>query len=412
MDQASLEKNPLILDWFANIEAVPNTRRNYLRGTQLYTDFTRKTPEELLEEAEAEIKNGILMRKRNIRKHLLEFREMLKAQKIAPKTLHNHMTAVKSFYKSFDIDLPKLNARKQYQALPTEKNDLRLEKEDIQRALKYANVRSRAIILTMASSGLSQSDVLDLTVGDFKRGLDEETMITTLELRRNKTNYDFVTFLSPEATKAVLEYLEYRNRKPKDNQHPQLLIAWDKRRVRSDKDYLFCKHDIPGSYLKILNEEERKLNPQGVMDIFRELAKRSGLDTERGQWQVFRAHNLRKYFNNTLLNNGADIFFADFLMGHKVDQTHEAYFRASPKKLKERYMRYLPFLTLTDTEVHVIETEEYAQLKAENEGFKRQIQEIRKELDTRRDTDKLLDSIFTDAKIRELIKEKMKELSR
>jgi integrase len=386
MDAKELSKEPLVIDWFANIEAAKFTQRNFLQGMQLYTDYVKKTPAELLDEAETEIKTGVLMRKRKIRDYLLTYREYLKGKGYAPKTAHNHFTAVKSFYRSFDIDLPVLNHKKAFRALATEENNGRLEKEHLQAILKFANVRNKAIVLALASSGLSQSDLLDLTVGDFKRGIDEKTMITTLELRRIKTRYDFITFLSPESTKAIQDYLEYRNRKPKNprvNVNPErdsYLIAWEKRRIRSDRDYLFCSNYIPPSYLKTLDEAERRLTPEGLMDTLRELAKKSGLDTAKGQWQLVRAHNLRKFFNSQLLNNGADIFFTDFLMGHKIDSVHEAYFRADPKKLKERYMRYLPFLALTDTETYVIETEEYAKLKKENETLKANLESGNAEL--------------------------------
>ncbi|MBE0428186.1 MAG: tyrosine-type recombinase/integrase [Nitrospirae bacterium] len=409
MEIDELKKEPLIIEWFANIEAAEHTRRNFLQGMRYYTNFIKKTPNELLEEAENEIKNGILMRKRKIRGYILTFREWLKGREYAPKTIHNHIVAVKSFYKSFDIDLPQLNSKKQFSTLATEENSRRLEKEDIKEVLKYANVRNRAIILTLASSGLSQSDLLDLTVGNFKKGLDEKTMIITLQLRRIKTRYDFITFLSPEATKAVLDYLEYRDRRPKNPRNQSYIIAWEKRRIRSDGDYLFCSSYIPGSYLETFDEKERRLTPEGLMDMFRELAKKAGLDTEKGQWQIVRAHNLRKFFNSQLLNNGADIFFTDFLMGHKIDSVHEAYFRADPKKLKDRYMRYLPYLALTDTETYIIETEEYTNLKVENQELRKQIQEIKYELDSQKDLDKSLSSEL-ESRIEELIEKRAQEI--
>ena len=59
---------------------------------------------------------------------------------------------------------------------------------------------------------------------------------------------------------------------------------------------------------------------------------------------------MRRFFNTDLRNNGADIFFTDFLMGHKIDQVHGAYFKEDAEMLKERYMRYLLFfLASTDT---------------------------------------------------------------
>jgi uroporphyrinogen-III synthase len=37
-----------------------------------------------------------------------------------------------------------------------------------------------------------------------------------LKIQRTKTGVDFVTFLSPEASRAILEYLDYRSREVKE----------------------------------------------------------------------------------------------------------------------------------------------------------------------------------------------------
>jgi len=42
-----------------------------------FTEWTRKTPDELLTEAEQEVKSGKLMRQRNIKKYLIGFRKRL-----------------------------------------------------------------------------------------------------------------------------------------------------------------------------------------------------------------------------------------------------------------------------------------------------------------------------------------------
>ncbi len=401
-----LGRDPTISEWFANIEPSENTRRGYLQGLSAYTEYVKKTPLELIEEAEEEIKSGCLMRKRKIRGFLLGFREWLKEQGVAPKTVSIRIVAVKSFYSSFDIDLPQLNHKKQFKAMATEGNGVRLEKENIQKILKYANLRNRAIILVMASSGLSQSDVLDLRIEDLKKGNDEKTSITTLQLRRIKTKYDFVTFLSPEATKAVADYIEYRNRKPRGD-YKDKETDYEKRRIRSDKDYLFIKSDVPNKYLEKLDENIRRLESPGLIMMFQNLAKLTGIDNEIGSWGIVRAHNLRKFFNSQLLNNGADIFFTDYLMGHKIDQVHEAYFKADPKKLKERYMRYLPFLALTDTETYVIETEEYGKLKAKNTELEKQIKDIQKELDSLKPADDHISRLLNDPEFLSMLKRKM-----
>jgi integrase len=398
MNIFELQKDPLIIEWFSITEVEPNTKKSFLQGMKYYTDFVKKTPAELISEAEGEIESGILMRKRRIKTYILTFREYLKGLDYAPKTIATHIASVKSFYRSFDIDLPMFNNKKQFRAQATEENGVRLEKEQIQEILKQASLRNRAIILDAASSGLAQADLLNLRVEDFKKGYDEKTLITTLHLRRQKTKNDFITFLSPEATIATRDYLDYRNRKPKPDYSP-LMVAYEKRRVRSDKDYLFCEEHVPDRYLQTKDEKDRRLDAGGLMEMFRDLARKTGLDTERGKWQFVRSHNLRKFFNSQLLNNGAEFFFVEYLMGHKVGGTQEAYFKADPEKLKERYARYVPFLSLTDTEVHVIESEEYTMLKADYEELKSQIQTISEALNIKQTQD---GKITFEAKIKQL----------
>ena len=364
----TLQDDELIKEWFSVIQAADNTRRGYLNGMALFCEFTKMTPSQLLAEAEAEIKDGLLARKRSIRQYLLDFRESLNDKGFAPKTTHGYMAAPISFYKSFDIDVPKLNRRKGYAPKPTEKNTYFLNKEQIRGALKFCDIRNKAIILTMSSSGLSQVDLLDLKVGQFQDGYDEKTGITTLRIRRKKTKYDFITFISPEASDVINDYLEWRNREPKRKSHTDIMRGYEKRRVRSDNDYLFIKSQISDDYLKTPKEEDRKLDPLGLMQVFRTISKKMGLESEdEGRWGALRSHNFRKYFNSTLLNNGGDIFFTDYLMGHVVDQTHEAYFKADPEKLRERYMRFVPHLSIEEVEARVLTSDSYEKLTQDNE---------------------------------------------
>lgn len=69
----------------------------------------------------------------------------------------------------------------------------------------------KAILLKGVVSGLSAQEIIKLKSKDFTKEYDPETEITTLKLSREKVNFDFITFLSHEATRPVREYLEYRN---------------------------------------------------------------------------------------------------------------------------------------------------------------------------------------------------------
>ncbi|WP_292390448.1 tyrosine-type recombinase/integrase [Methanosarcina sp. UBA5] len=371
MKVSDLKKDELITDWLKSRRAAHNTQRGYLMSMQFYTDFTGMTPTELLEEAEAEAEACVLVRKRKIKSRLINFREFLEAREVAPMTVKSRMNAVRSFYKSFDIPVPELpkseqraQSLPQHRAIPT--------KEDIREVLTICDPLERAILLVGASSGLAVNEITKLRVKDFMEGYDEETGITTLQLRREKTNYDFITFLTPEASKAVLNYLNYRNRKVKTNQQKRA-EQLKKQRVILKKDgkpaeegYLFICRNVPDKYLKTKDESLRRLNEKTVMNRYRRISEDAQKNTEKGNWNIIRSHNLRKWFNSRLLNAGAELFFVDFLMGHKIDSVREAYYRADPESLREIYRKYIPYLTI-QKEVDISESPEYMRIKQENQ---------------------------------------------
>lgn len=187
-----------------------------MQGMQDFTDYTGKDPETLLEEAEEDIKAGKLMRQRQIKRDLIGFRKYLQDLGKAPLTVKGRIVGVKSFFETFDIEIPKLPRTGKAKTL--EKNNKIPQKEDLQEVLKVADPLEKAILLTGASSGLAANEICGLKVGEFKRGYDPETRITTLSLRREKVEFDFITFLSPEASQTIWDYLDYRSRTVDTNQ--------------------------------------------------------------------------------------------------------------------------------------------------------------------------------------------------
>ncbi|MBN1134294.1 MAG: tyrosine-type recombinase/integrase [Methanosarcinaceae archaeon] len=356
-----LEKDPIITEWFDTLNPRPNTRRNYLTAIQAFTGWVGMSPEELLNEAEGEIRAGKLMRERNIKRHIIGFRKHMQDTGRAPNTIKINITGIKSFYRTFDIELPTL-PRAGNKAMSLERHNKIPSKEDIQEVLKIADPLERAIILIGVSSGLAAEEIRNLTVGQFREGYDPETEITTIPLRRGKVGFDFVTFLTPEASRAVWDYLNFRARTTKTEKNSQI----EKQRVYSDTDYLLCSRWISNTYLDTRDEEMRKLEPMAFFKTYRKLSMRARKNTPSGHWNLIRSHNMRKYFNSALLNAGADSFFVEFTMGHTLDGTRSAYFRASPDKLKEIYKKYVPYLTIQKP-LDVAESEPYKKIKHEND---------------------------------------------
>lgn len=372
MKSSELKTDSFIKAWVSDRKE--NTKEIYIDSMRAYTEFLNKTPQELIEEAEDEIINGLLMRKRAINTDLRRFREHLEECGNAPMSVKGRVTAVRSFYKFNNIQLPVLP--KTTPPSPQIKHKEVPRKEDIQDVINIADPLEKAIVLVGACSGLAINEISNLLMSDFTKGYDPKTEITTFHLIRGKNGYEFYTFLTPECSRAVLEYIKIRTH-TSDTKDPQRQEHIEKQKILYDSKgnplgYLFIGRYISKDFLTTFNEEDRKLEPCAIKKIYRELNERTSKANPKGEWNVFRSHNMRKYFYNVFLSNHAEIFLTEFLMGHKLDSTKDAYYRANPMSLREDYQLYIPYLTI-QKQLDISESPEYIKMKTDNEVLIREI---------------------------------------
>ena len=400
-----LKKDDFIIEWIDALEAndaSDNTIRNYLFGMQFYTECTQKTPTELILETEAEIKAGLLGRERSLKKNLIKFLRYLQERELAAMTVRSHMSGVKSFYKHYEISFPAALPKAGTKATTLEENKPIPSKDDLRTVLKICDPLERAILLVGASSGLGCEDIIKLKVGQFKKGYDPHTEITTLTLRRIKTKVDFITFLSPEASRAVWDYLEYRGRAVNAGERRQPTL--EKQNVFTDNDFLFIGRHIPNTFLKSRNDNERRLQEKGLVQIFSNISVKAKKSTCKGQWNLIRSHKMRGFFNTALKTAGCDSFNVEFWMGHKLDGSKAGYFLGNPEGEKELYSRYVPFLTIQkeeDITANPIfqERESYRQALeaqlAKTTIENSELQDLRDEVETLKEFKEMFDKIET-----------------
>lgn len=343
--------------WARSLKRV-NTKRGYVNNILVYCRFLNLTPTQLRDEAKEEQINNVFKSDRKIREHFEDFQYFLSEQNLSSNTIHSYFNGIKSFYQFYDIEIPnvKLDAVKVKQCnlkIPT--------KEDIQDALKVSDPLEKALVLTGVSSGLAANEIVNVKFCDLL--FDDVTNITTIKVRRIKTSVDYYTFLTPEATLAVKEYIKYRSRTSEDKKKNKALM---KQKIYSDTDYLFCARKVPNEYLKTKDEKLRKLGVTGLMSIYRDLSEKIFKSTGKGEFNIIRSHTMRKYFDSVLLNAGCDFFHTEYLMGHKLPATQSHYFTVNIQKLKELYMQFVPYLTI-QKELDISESSEYLAIKNENE---------------------------------------------
>lgn len=374
MEYADLKQDEIIKSWLKQINVRETTLNNYLMGMRHFTEFTKMSPEQLLEIAEDEQDENLKLRKRFVNIKLPSFRNYLQGKneggkenglKLAPLTIKAYLTGVKSFYNSFDIELKKVELDdtkllQENKAIPTI--------SDIREILKTCDPLETALVLCGCCSGMDGNTLCNLTVKDFTKGYDKITGITTLSLRRLKTGEDFITFLTPEASEAVLNYLSFRARTI-DTVDKHRSAQLEKQKVRNDEGYLFVLKRISNKYLEDYDEARRQIKRPALMKIYRDISTKANMNTKKGQFNFIRSHNFRKFFDSTMLNNGCDFFHCEEFMGHALPGTQKHYFTPNIEELKTYYSQFIPYLTI-NKQISIADSKDFKNAVAERDHYK------------------------------------------
>ena len=300
----------------------PSTQDIYRIVVTKYTRQNNKSMVELIDEAEKEEEERIRWKKRTLRTRLLKFRSTLYNDYLK-NTAKRYFTCICTIYRHCEIeigDFPPISEKNvkttrtiNYQDLPDE--------EIIKKALSIANIRERAIILFIISSGCGRTEVSNITVQDYINATseyhnsnniyevlnilkDKEDVVPQFEIFRKKTHKYYITFCTPEAANAI-------------NVH---LVSKEKEIHNEDK--LF------------------NISASNMNYVFNVLNDKLALG-KKGTYTRLRPHMLRKFHASRLHNAGMSIDKVDSLQGRSKNKVHTAYFLDDPASLKEEYIRYM-----------------------------------------------------------------------
>jgi integrase len=357
-----IAEDKYIKKWIRERDVKKSSTQQYMRVMKKYTTYHQQTPTKLIEEARKDQAEQPWLSDRKINDRLYDFYNHLKENKITSSKAY--LTTVRSFYGHFEIQLPKMRIKN-----PAKDQQLSTDipgKKEIRLALDNSKPRYQAIILFMASTGLSMSDVLNFTLKDFLTALNitsvdeitslqdkkETELIGLWQGRRFKNDIPYITFNSPESTKTISKYLLSRK--------------WE----LEEKQYLFTNTWNNGQIAV------RTFNNQFVA-----INDKCGFG-KSGKHHYFTSHQLRRFFSTTLTEHRVPYLFVQWMTGHKLPDVPGAYNKPSLKALREEYLRVLPYLTIREKVKTKLLTDERLQEYEDRDKQKdRIIEEMGKRLD-------------------------------
>lgn len=370
---------------------------DYIYGKQ--REGQRVTAEE--KEKYEELVDKYLNEKRNYSEDMAGF--VVSLQSRPPLSARQTFTFAKEFFNHYDLELPAKDLKFIRNKLP--KGSVRTIEKDmdidtIRTILQHLDVKGRALVLVLASSGMRINEALTVLLEDID--VKSKPVTITIHGENSKTGDNRITFISSEAAQAVNEWLkvrpEYIRTSAKRN-NGLVKIGRGNPKNGEDDGRLFPFSDQ---------------NANALWDNALEKAEIFSRDKSTNRKQL-HYHQLRKFFISQLsLIISKEI--AETLAGHNGYLTG-SYRRYTKKQLAEEYLKGEHLLTIqAPKELQEIESEFRAKMQThseiienivkENITLKQEILAIKEEQKQIRAAGELIQRLLSeDSEARELLKQ-------
>jgi integrase len=307
------------------------TAAKYKRNFKHFLDYIRIYDEDVF----------LDLRREAIQELVMKYAQSLRdnaEKKYTRGTVNNFIAPIMYFLVNNDIELNKRKVRRYFPSDESVREDRPYTIEEIRQIYSVCDLRSKAIILLMISSGIRIGAIHTMQIGDLAeihRGNHRLYKVTVYARTRDK----YYSFSTPESYEAIQDYLDYRKRC-----HEEL----------KDKSPLFRKHFNKNDPFTI--NVPHFLSEAAVMRLIDEALKKAGVKTS----EAMRSHAFRKGFKSICEQSGMKSINIEMLMGHSIGVSGH-YCRPAESDILEDYMTHaVDPLTIDSTR----------RLKQENQDLK------------------------------------------
>jgi integrase len=214
--------------------------------------------------------------------------------------------------------------------------------------LSYGDVLSKALFLTMASSGMRPGEAISLTFDDIE--LNQTPVKINVPYQATRTKEPRITFISSEAKYWVEQWLKVRDK----------YLQSGRNKFKEDSNLIF-----PLSYENLREKWNLVTSKAGYDDC----DNRNGKIKNRHK---LTPQKLRKFFKTTLSDAGIPFEVTESLLGHEEGMS-PVYRRYTENQLKDWYLKGEEALLIFEKPVN---QEEIDDLKSEMTKLQGQLKSI------------------------------------
>jgi len=312
----------------------------------------------------------------NILKFVQFQKDRADKKEITGATLRNYVKSIKLFCEMADMPI---QWNKITRGLPKGKKyaDDRIPTvEEIRKVVEYPDRRIKAIVCTMASSGIRIGAWDYLQWGHIRPIQKSNELVAAKMIVYSGDDEEYYTFISKEAYMALFEWMRYRESSGeliKDNSWV-MRDLWDTR-VAQGRGLVTKPKKL--SSLGVKRLMERAIWAQGL---------RKKLEPGKKRHPYQANHSLRKRFKTRCEIAGMKPINIEKLMNHSVGIS-DSYYRATENEILDDYIKAMDLLTINDDKLtlqkQVAELTEKS--KEENYVIKGKLSEKENEIQQLRD---------------------------
>lgn len=372
-------KNSEVFKWFVLERNLTNesTIGGYLTSLTGYCDYYGMSIEELVEEAEQEEENNVRLKKRKIRRRLLEYRNHLYEENFSNKTVKSKMTAIIFFFHTCEIDIPKLGRKEN---VPYDRGisfDEVPKKEHVKKAIETTtSIKNRAVYLFCMTSCSGSAEAREFTIEEYIRGvkgLADNEEIGDINI------YEFLDEVEKDLNEAL---------KNPQNLDDSIVPVFHFVRKKKKRDYFTCITPEANMYIvNYLKTREGLTLEDKVFDYSRKSLMRAFQSVnDKNEWGWINRDRQRFFTSHQLRRLGANLIEDERLVneisGRKFDETTEAYFKRDKRKIRKEYFKWLDELTIYQKyRVYYMTDEKYATFAQELRAEKEEKEKLQKRVE-------------------------------
>ncbi|MGH9972714.1 MAG: tyrosine-type recombinase/integrase [Nitrososphaeraceae archaeon] len=227
---------------------------------------------------------------------------------------------------------------------------------EIQKILEFSDQQIKTAFLILASTGIRIGALPLLKVGDLER-IDDLHKVTVYSGEKEQ----YITFTTPEATKEIDAYLEFRKRRGEHITSESYLIV---------RKFSKGQKSLPYKGYSLRSILQFNIENTGLRTI--------GSKFKRKETPIL--HAFRKFTTKQLVDSKVNPEIREMLLGHKIGLAG-VYYKPTIQEMLNEYMKAIPLLTISNEERLKFKLEEHVQIeKTRMESMQDEMNKFKQEL--------------------------------